>query len=271
VIRLGAALLAATLMGAGTAAAEEPVRLYAAGSLREALTEVASAFEQALGGRVAGTFGPSGLLRDRIDRGEPADLFASANMEHPASLSQAGKAAPAVMFARNRLCALVRPGLAVTPETLLDRMLDPALRLGTSTPKADPSGDYAWAVFEKAEALRPGSYARLDAKALKLTGGPASAPPLADRSIYGLLVESGEADIFLTYCTNAALAQSDVPALGIVQLPESLAVGAAYGLTVIAGSPPQAATLAFYILSPDGQRILARHGFATLTPSVAGK
>ena len=62
-----------------------------------------------------------------------------------------------VLFARNRLCALVRPGLAVEPATLLDRMLDAAIKLGTSTPRADPSGDYAWEVFRKAEKIKPGA------------------------------------------------------------------------------------------------------------------
>ena len=65
-------------------------------------------------------------------------------MKHPAALAEAGKAPPVVMFARNRLCALAAPGVSVSSETLLDRILDPKVKLGTSTPKADPSGDYAW-------------------------------------------------------------------------------------------------------------------------------
>ena len=36
---------------------------------------------------------------------------------------------PVVLFARNRLCALVRPGLAVEPATILDRMLDANVKL----------------------------------------------------------------------------------------------------------------------------------------------
>src|SRR5215468_7962418 len=81
---------------------------------------------------------------------------------------------PVRVFARNELCALVREGLTVSSETLLDVLLDPKVRLGTSTPKADPSGDYAFALFAKAEALKPGAKAALEAKALQLTGGPAS-------------------------------------------------------------------------------------------------
>ena len=46
------------------------------------------------------------------------------------------------------------------------------MKLGTSTPKADPSGDYAFEVFRKAEAIKPGAQAALEKKALQLTGGP---------------------------------------------------------------------------------------------------
>jgi molybdate transport system substrate-binding protein len=58
---------------------------------------------------------------------------------------------------------------------------------------------------------------------------------------------------------------SDVPQIGsgaqIVALPEELAVGADYGLTVIANAPLDAYRFAMLILSADGQRILAKYGF----------
>ena len=62
--------------------------------------------------------------------------------------------------------------------------------------------------------MRPGVDAALDAKALKLTGGPASRPPPPDRTIYGVLIAGPQADIFLTYCTNALAAEGD-PSLGV--------------------------------------------------------
>jgi ABC-type molybdate transport system substrate-binding protein len=52
------------------------------------------------------------------------------------------------------------------------------------------------------------------------------------------------------------------PGLQNISLPETLAVGADYGLTVMNDSPPQAYALAMFILSGDGQRILERHGFS---------
>jgi ABC-type molybdate transport system substrate-binding protein len=257
---LAAAFLAMALTAAARAEAP-PVRLYAAGSLKAVMGEIADAFRRETGITVTGTFGASGLLRDRIAKGEGAEVFASANMAHPQSLADAGRAGAVRAFALNRLCALVGPRVTVTSETLLERMLDPAVKLGTSTPKADPSGDYAWELFTKAEALVPGAYARLDAKALKLTGGPNSPPPPKNRSVYGKIVEEGAADIFLTYCTNAVQAQREVPALKIVTVPEALAVGARYGLAVMKGARPEAERLAAFVQSPAGRTILARHGF----------
>jgi hypothetical protein len=46
----------------------------------------------------------------------------------------------------------------------------------------------------------------------------------------------------------------------IVRLPDTLAVGADYGLTVLSAAGPAAYRFAMFILA-DGQRILAKHGF----------
>jgi molybdate transport system substrate-binding protein len=244
------------------ARATDPVQLYAAGSLRTALTEIAAAFEAQTSIKVRAKFGPSGTLKDEIAGGARADVFASANMEHPQALASARKGGPVILFARNRLCALARPGIAVVTATLLDRMLDPSVKLGTSTPRADPSGDYAWEVFRKAEKLRPGAFAALERKALKLVGGPDAPTAPAGRTVYGVLIAEGKADLFLTYCTNAMEAKREVAGAQIVALPDQLAVGADYGLTVIANASPDAYRFAMSILSGDGQRVLAKHGFS---------
>jgi len=260
-VRFSAAL-AVFLMMMVPAMAEETVMLHAAGSLRAALTDVAKAFEAAGLAKVQAKFGASGLLKDEISGGAKAEVFASANMEHPLALAAGKRSGPVALFARNRLCALARPGLELTPAALLDRMLDPQVKLGTSTPKADPLGDYAWEVFRKAEKLRPGAADVLERKALQLTGGPSSPAAPQGRSIYGDLIAQGTADIFLTYCTNALVAQRENPAQQIVQLPDALAVGADYGLAVMNGASAPAYQFALFILSADGQRTLAKHGFA---------
>lgn len=264
-----ALVIAILVLSGGMARAEEAIRLFAAGSLQGALSDTARAFSAETGIRVDTRFGPSGMLRDEIERGAPASLFASADMGNPQALAAARRTGPVVLFTRNRMCALARPGVALTTETVLDRILDPAIRLGTSTPRSDPSGDYAWQLFGRADAIRPGARAILEAKALQLVGGPNSPPVPAGRNAVAFHMAEGHADIFLGYCSSGRAAAPEVPGLQIVALPEALAVGADYGLTVRNGADPAesaaAARLALFILSARGQAILADYGFVPVT------
>lgn len=245
-----------------TPVSPEPIAVYAAGSLREVLTEIARDHQARTGQPVALTFGASGLLRERIEKGEGAQVFASADTQHPQRLATAGGWQAPTVFVRNSLCALTQAGVSTSPEGLLATLLDPAIRVGTSTPKADPSGDYAWELFRKADRLRPGAYATLDAKALKLTGGPDSPKAPPGRGTYAWVMDEGRADVFLTYCTNAVAAQQEVPRLKVVALPPDLQVGAAYGLTVRQGSPAAARAFAQSLLAAPAQVTFARYGFA---------
>jgi molybdate transport system substrate-binding protein len=256
---IAAAVLSGVTM-TGMAHAED-VKLIAAGSLKAALGDVAKAFTADTGKTVSTTFGPSGLMREKIDAGEEQHVFASANMKHPRTLNEAGKAGEVKLFARNKLCALAAPGVNADTASLLEAMLNPEIKLGTSTPKADPSGDYAFQLFDKAEALKAGSTEQLKAKALQLTGGETSHKAPEGRFLYAWVVDSGQADIFLTYCTNAVLAKRDNDKLQIIAIQDELAVGADYGLTVINGAPAGGQQLADYILGEKGQSILAGYGF----------
>jgi ABC-type molybdate transport system substrate-binding protein len=257
------ALAAAAVLVATPAFAQDAVKVHAAGSLKAALTEAASAFaKRPEGAKVEFAFGPSGLLKDRLEKGEASDLFASANMEHPKALADAGKAGPVRAFARNTLCALAGAHVKTTPDTLLDTILDPKVKLGISTPKADPSGDYAWQLFANAGKAKPGAQKALEAKALQLTGGPQHPPPPKDRTVYGMIVAKGEADVFLTYCTNAILAKKEEPQLQVIAIPAALNVGADYGMVVMKGARPAGSRFAEFLLSPEGLKILGAFGFA---------
>lgn len=245
----------------------EPLTLYAAGSLKTALADVVASFEKEYQTTVTTKFGPSGLLRKAIEAGETPDVFASANMAHPEKLAAHGWGGPVVLFTRNQLCAVAQPHIAVTTDTLLGTLLDKDVKVGTSTPKADPSGDYAWELFQKADKITAGNYKILSEKALQLTGGPESEKAPQGRNQYGWVMAEKKADVFLTYCTNAVQARKEVQSLQIVRIPENLSVGADYGLVVRNGAPENAWRLAMYILSVQGQKILQEYGFeATAIP-----
>lgn len=238
------------------------VHVFAAGSLRAAFNEIGIAFQSATGIRLESDFGPSGALRERIEKGEQPDLFASADMGNPTALSRADRAGPVILFARNRLCALVRPGLTVTSDSLLSRLIDPQVKLGTSTPKVDPLGDYTWAMFAKADRSIPGSRAILESKARKLIGSAGGSPlPASVKNRFAWHLREGHADVFIEYCSAGADFKKDMPDGEVVHLPVGLATGADYGLTVLPTKNENTGALVFFILSQDGQSILARNGF----------
>lgn len=244
--------------------ASSTVNVYAAGSLRAALTEVAEGFARAGPYRVEMVFGASGLLKDRILAGEAPQVFASANMDHPEALVAAGRAHEVAAFARNALCLLTTPDFSLQGKPVAQRLLDAELRVGISKPKADPAGDYAFGMFERIEAsgaAGAGSAAALKAKALQLTGGADSPRPPAGSNVYAHLVSSGQADVFVTYCTNAALARRQVPALQSWPIPEAINVSARYGLVQLTPDTAPGKAYAAYLLGPAGQAILAAHGF----------
>lgn len=257
---------AASAATTATASAQPAVQVHAAGSLRDVLTAIAADHEARTGQPVRLTFGASGLLRERLEKGEASQVFASADTEHPQRLAQQGGWQTPEVFVRNSLCALAQPGVGATTDNLLATLLQPGVRVGTSTPKADPSGDYAWAMFRRAEAVQAGAYATLDGKALKLTGGANSPKPPAGQNSYAWVMgkqpDQAQADVFLTYCTNAVAAQREVPRLQVVALPAALQVGAAYGLTVRTDAPPAARDFAQSLTAPAAQAVFKRFGFA---------
>lgn len=252
--------VAALLFGGLAVVAHADVQLFAAGSLRGAMTEVTAAFTRDSGIAVKAEYGPSGLLRQKIETEGLVGVLASADMGHPRKLAESGRGSATIRFTGNRLCALAKPELGLTTDNLLDKALSPSVKVGTSTPKADPGGDYTWKVFDKAEQVRPGAAQALKAKALQLVGGPDSKPVPAGQSALPYLIATGQADMFIAYCTTSQAAVRGGAKLDIIQLPAAIAQSADYGMTVV-GKDPAAAQLALFIMSEPGQAILAKWGF----------
>lgn len=233
----------------------ETLRLFAAGSLADVLL----GFRPSAGLGVATLFGPSGLLRAQIEDGAPWDVFISADEGHPARLHQTGLGTAPRVFCHNALSLILRPGLPVdAPETLLKRT---DLRLGISTPGNDPSGDYAVAALERLEA-------GLSSRALRLTGAPGLPQAPDGRNTYAWLIESGAADMFLTYRTNARAAMADSPRLKAVDLPDAIQVTATYSLTTRVGAGLDAQTLANALLAAEFQSRLTDYGFTPATKTL---
>ena len=257
-MRVRTVLLAALCTLATTAPLRaKELHVLAAGSLREVIGDLAQRYQTATGVGVIADFGPSGVLRERIEKGGKTDLFASADMGHPLKLLADGRAVRVAMFTRNALCGFALPKTELTTANFLDRLLDPAVKLGTSTPKADPAGDYTWLIFRKADALNPGAYATLDAKAQKIVGGTASPSddPVADG------FRTGKIDVMIGYCSGRQRMAKAIPGIQAVDVPEPITAGPEYGLAILKDADPQAQDLALYVLSPEGQQVFAQFGF----------
>lgn len=265
-----ALLIALSLLAGNVPARSEELVLYGAGSLRRVMTEMADAFGAAHGLRVKTQFAFSGLMRQRIEAGERVDVFTSADIGHPAKLMADGRAVTMAMFARNALC-LLSPGRigAVTPQSALDAMLREGVKIGVYPPDTDPLGAYTVRLFELADKLRPGSAAALKARSVVIEAHNSNPPPRVsgDAEVDALI--AGQLDLVIAYCSAAAnyqAANEKAPEIkaALTRFPAELTIGPEYGLAVVKTARPQAASLALFILSTQGQEILQKNGFVPI-------
>ena len=268
-LALTGALLFAGTAQAQTQAAAPPLVVYSAGSMVGALGDMLKRYTAETGRKTDLHTGPAGLMLGRIEAGDTVDLFVSANMAHPRKLTAEHKSTATVVFAHNRICVSARPDVGLTADNMLDKLLDPKVRIGTSTPKADPGGDYAWELFDKAGTLRPGAAETLKAKAHQIAGGsilpaePKSAAPKPESTaLEGM--DKDKIDVSIGYCSGHTTKHDAT--VTHVQLPPNLAFPVDYGMTVLTTSRDAARReaadrLALYLMSPEAQAMMAPYGF----------
>jgi molybdate transport system substrate-binding protein len=221
---------------------EGSIVVFAAASLTDAFDEIVVAFEQAHPGvSVASNFGASSSLREQILGGAPADVFASANTSNMDQVVEAGEVEDEpVIFARNRL-QIVVPAGNPADVTGLEDFADPDLLIGQCAEEV-PCGDFARAALALA-AVTP-------------------AIDTNEPDVRSLLtkVSSGDLDAGIVYRTDVLAAGATVEG---IEIPPDQNVVADYPMAALARSGRAALARAFmaFVLSEDGQGILASHGF----------
>jgi ABC-type molybdate transport system substrate-binding protein len=262
--RLLPALSLLAFVAATEAAQPDPVQIYAAGSLRGVVSELAAEAGPALGVEIQPSFGGSGSMRERIEKGEAADLLMSADVGSPRKLEAQGRTTvPVIAFARNRMCIVSRRSAGVTATNLVDRLLANGTRLKTSTPVADPSGDYAWSIFKKVDAIRPGAQGILERKA-QASMGLVAKPATPGQSAAAALFAADAIDMSITYCSGFSALEKELPGLTGLPVPPELDPHPVYGVAVLS-TKPQVLRLALFLLSEKGQAIIAKQGLVPLT------
>ena len=265
-----AAIFAAASAAAASLAQAQTVEIFSAGSLRGVVADLSKEAQSAFHIEVKPTFGGSGTLRERIEKGEKPDLLLSADVGSPQKLATQGRTVvPVIAFARNRMCIVSRRSAGVTPTNLIDRMLAKGVRVRTSTPILDPSGDYAWAIFARIDAMRPGSGAVLKDKAQSAMSATAT-PATPNQSAAAALFAAKQIDLSITYCSGTTALEKELPELTSFPVPPRLDPHPLYGIAVL-NDKPQVMRLVLFLLSEKGQEIIARAGLVPLVESPAAQ
>lgn len=226
----------------GTASAVTgSVNVFAAASLTDAFTELAEQFEaEHPEVSVLLSVGASSSLAQQVLAGAPADVFAAASPATMAVVTDAGAATDPQVFVRNRLEIAVPPDNPGQVTGLAD-LADPDLTIALCAPQV-PCGAAAAQAFA-ASGLEP-------------------APDTLEQDVKAALskVVLGEVDAALVYRTDVLAAGDEVRGIAF---PEAEQAVNDYPLVALEQAPNPAAASAFvtYVLSPEGQQVLADAGF----------
>jgi len=218
------------------------VTIFAASSLVDAFARIGDELKKADPGvRLIFNFGSSSTLATQIANGAPADVFASADEANMRKVVDAELAVGVpTAFAGNRLEIAVAAGNPKKIGALADlARADVVLVLAAPTV---PAGRYALEALTKA--------------------GVAARPVSQEVDVRAVLnkVSLGEADAGIVYVTDVRSAGGRVTGVAI---PEEQQVVARYPIAVLKGSKnaPLANRFVDYLMSPNGQSILAEFGF----------
>lgn len=225
------------------------MQILAAGSLKGVWPALMAYFPAPVETR----FGTAGLLRERIEAGESCDLFASASEDHPQTLLAAGRALAVMPFTSNRLCITVRRDCLLPGDDWFTLLTRDSLRIATSTPGTDPSGDYTQVLFSRmgnaGEAVRQ--------RALPLAGGRDSPVIPTGRLAAEWIIQADMADLFIGYASYRT-ALSRAAGLTVLDIPAAVNPVARYACAVIT---PEAQRLATFLGSEQAKGVLRDAGF----------
>ncbi|QEO13715.1 molybdate ABC transporter substrate-binding protein [Agromyces intestinalis] len=224
-------------------ALEGELTVYAAASLTAAFDELAAEFEAEHPGVdvLPIVYDGSSTLATQLVEGAPADVFASADERTMATVDDAGLlAADPELFATNTLRIVVPAGNPGGVAAIED-LANPDLQVVLCAPEV-PCG--------------AASHQLLDLDGVTLT------PVSEEQNVTAVLtkVRAGEADAGLVYSTDAVAAGDEVETIVPANADE---VVNRYPIAALAaaGNPDVAAAFVAFVLSDEGQALLAEYGF----------
>lgn len=265
-ILLGAVFILLSACGAAPAApapeaTEAPaavtgtLTVFAAASLTDAFEEVATAFERANPGtEIVYNFAGSQQLAAQINEGAPADVFASANATQMTAAIEGGRISADAQqpFVLNKL-VVITPADNPAGITTLQELAQPGLQLILAD-AAVPVGQYSLDFLSKAAESADFTPAFSDEVLANVVSFEDNVRAVLTK------IALGEGDAGIVYTTDAAL---EAGSLQQIAIPDDLNTIASYPVAPLNDSPNAALAEAFiaYLISADGQQILAQYGF----------
>ncbi|MDP6799361.1 MAG: molybdate ABC transporter substrate-binding protein [SAR202 cluster bacterium] len=252
-IGVGLTLVCVLLLGVGCGdskgGAQEAI-VFAAASLKPALTEVGSLFESDVGGSVLVSTGGSQSLARQIAAGAPADVFIPAGEAPVEFLTAEGvEFDDVVRLFGNRLVIVAKEG-APMPKSVADLTEDVFERVAIADPALAPAGAYARQALEGEgvwDAIRGKSVIGSDVR------------------VTMAYVQSGNADAAMVYATDALVADGLV-VNDVVASDSHAAV--VYPAVILASSQSVDTARRFveYLRLPKAGEVFAKFGFIPLAP-----
>jgi molybdate transport system substrate-binding protein len=218
------------------------ITVLAAASLTEAFTQIGKDFEaKPAGSTVTFSFGSSATLATQIVQGAPADVFAAASSVTMETATAAGVAETPTNFVSNTLRIVVPKG---NPHKItgLEDFADESKRIALCAPQV-PCGAAATKVFAVANIVPKPDTLEQDVKAAVHKAA------------------SDEVDAALVYKTDVTAAGEEVDG---IEFAEAKGAINTYPIATLTDSKNPALAKAFvdYVLSSEGQAVLAEAGFA---------
>ena len=235
VVAAAAAAAVTALVVARPAQPDDRPTVFAASSLRVVLRDIDAAMPYSFAG--------SGALQQQIERGAPADVFASASPKEAQALFREGRCGRPVTFATNRLVLLVPAGSPIHAVADLRRR-DLRLAVGAATV---PVGRYTEAALGHLGLTR-------------LLDGPRVS---REKDVAGVTskVALGSADAGFVYHTDALATAGRTREIA---LPAAARPHVAYQLCAVRRAGARTAAARAFIgrvTGADGRRVLVRRGF----------
>jgi molybdate transport system substrate-binding protein len=246
-----AVLTAPFLLAAQPALAQEPVTVFAAASLTDAMRALGQEWQARGNPAPRFSFAASSALARQIEQGAPADLFMSADEPWMDYVQQRNLVVNATRVSPlGNALVLVAPANAARPVPLargtdLAALLGPNGRIATGDPAHVPVGRYAQAALEWM-----GQWGALSPRLARADNVRAAL----------LLVERGEAPFGIVYATDAT-ASPGVRVVGAFPAESHPPVTYPFALLRRAEGNAQARALLAFLAGPEAQPTWQRFGF----------